>query len=522
MMEYTVLICDDELLERQVLASIIESSDLPLKVVGEARNGIEAVEQSEKLKPDILLIDVKMPGKDGITASAEIKKSCPKCKSIFITAYDEFEYVKKALQIGAVEYLLKPVRPDEILALLAKTVEVLNQEWQKKLKEEKLLESIKEAAGMLKSSIMVSLIMGHIDDESVLKSRAKLLGIKEFPSSVMVILPDVATANSEAELERYEVFRFMENKYLKDDNVFLFFMGEEIVLGITSAYGSAVSMAEEIRKMIEENLDITVTIGVGQGNKDIKSLFHDARLAAQLGKFYIGSNNVITADMVLDFLGHVSEYKLDKENTLLEYVKMGNFKEALAVMYQILQDIFVICKGSLIDCQVRISEMMVMVWRTARQVGLIEPENGYIYSNYLQKLTRCQTYAALKSCCEGFLEEVFSKINNFDTDDIIRQAMKYIEENYNEDIKLAKLAKEIYISPDYFSRLFKKVAGCTYVEYITKIRIENAKILLANPIISIAEVAKKTGYSDPNYFSKVFKKNVGMSPSQYKKIHNNQ
>ncbi len=111
MMEYTVLICDDELLERQVLASIIESSDLPLKVVGEARNGIEAVEQSEKLKPDILLIDVKMPGKDGITASAEIKKSCPKCKSIFITAYDEFEYVKKALQIGAVEYLLKPVRP---------------------------------------------------------------------------------------------------------------------------------------------------------------------------------------------------------------------------------------------------------------------------------------------------------------------------------------------------------------------------------------------------------------------------
>ncbi|MFY9499652.1 MAG: response regulator, partial [Tepidanaerobacteraceae bacterium] len=163
-MEYTVLICDDELLERQVLKSIIESSDLPLKVVGEAKNGIEAVQQSEKLKPDILLIDIKMPGMDGITASAEIKKSCPKCKSIFITAYDEFEYVKRALQIGAVEYLLKPVRPDEILALLDKIVDLLNQERQKKLREEKLLESIKQAAGMLKSSIMVSLIMGHVED----------------------------------------------------------------------------------------------------------------------------------------------------------------------------------------------------------------------------------------------------------------------------------------------------------------------------------------------------------------------
>jgi len=521
-MEYTVLICDDELLERQVLRSIIEGSDLPLKVIGEARNGIEAVQQSEKLKPDILLIDIKMPGMDGITASAEIKKQCPKCKCIFITAYDEFEYVKKALQIGAVEYLLKPVRPDEILALLDKIVEVLNQEGQKKLKEEKLLESIKQAAGMLKSSIMVSLIMGHIEEESVLKSRAKLLGIKEFPSSIMIILPDVGTDNSEAELERYEVFKFIENRYINDDNVFLFFMGEEIVMGLTSAYSSAVSAAEEIRKMIEDNLDLTVTIGVGEGAKDIKSLFKDARLAAQLGKFYIGSNNVITYNIIQDLLGHIGEYKLEKENTLLEYVKMGNYKDAIAITEQILQDIFVLCKGSLIDCQVRICEVMVMVWRTARQVGLIEPENSYIYSNYLQKLTRCQTYAALKQCCEDFLEEVFSKINNFDTEDIIRQAMRYIEENYNEDIKLAKLAKEIYISPDYFSRLFKKVAGCTYVEYITKIRIENAKILLANPIISIAEVAKKTGYSDPNYFSKVFKKNVGISPSQYKKIHNNQ
>ena len=196
-MAYTVLICDDELLERQVLKSIIENSNLPLKIVGEAKNGVEALEQSAKLKPDILLIDIKMPGKDGITAGAEIKKVCPKCKTIFITAYDDFEYVKKALQIGAVEYLLKPVRPDEIVALLAKTVDLLNQEKQKKLKEEKLLASIKEAANMLKSSIMVSMVMGHYEDEGVLKSRAKLLGIEQLPSSIMVILPDVEPDTSE-------------------------------------------------------------------------------------------------------------------------------------------------------------------------------------------------------------------------------------------------------------------------------------------------------------------------------------
>ncbi|MGI5859800.1 MAG: response regulator [Tepidanaerobacteraceae bacterium] len=519
-MAYTVLICDDELLERQVLKSIIENSNLPLKIVGEAKNGVEALEQSAKLKPDILLIDIKMPGKDGITAGAEIKKVCPKCKTIFITAYDDFEYVKKALQIGAVEYLLKPVRPDEIVALLAKTVDLLNQEKQKKLKEEKLLASIKEAANMLKSSIMVSMIMGHYEDEGVLKSRAKLLGIEQLPSSIMVILPDVEPDTSEGELERYEVFSYIEKMYSNDDNVFLFFMSEEIIMGLTSTYGVMPAMAEEIRKKIEENLDITVTIGLGNGEKDIKSLFHDARLAARLGKFFIGSNNVVTCHMLLEFLGDIGEYRIDKENMLLEYVKMGNFKGASKLMDEILQDIFVLGKGSLIFCQVRISEMMVMVWRTARQVGLVEPQNANLHTGHLQKLGRCKTYAALKLCSKSFLEDVFSKTSKLNNDDIIRQAMKYIEDNYNEDLKLGKLAKEIYISPDYFSRLFKKVAGCTYVEYITKIRIENAKILLTNPILSIAEVAKKTGYSDPNYFSRVFKKNVGISPGEYKKIHN--
>lgn len=520
-MAYTVLICDDESLERQVLKSIIENSDLPLKIAGEAKNGIEALDLSKKLKPDILLIDIKMPGKDGITAGAEIKEVCPKCRTIFITAYDEFEYVKKALQMGAVEYLLKPVRPDEIVALLSKTVDSLNQEKQKKLKEEKLLASIKEAANMLKSSIMISMIMAHYEDERILTYRAKLLGIEKLPSSIMVILPDLEPDSSDVELERYEVYSFLEKMYSNDENVFLFFMGEEIILGLTYSSDFAQSMAEEIRKKIENDLDVTVTIGVGNGEKDIKTLFHDAQLAARLGQFFIGSNNVVTCDMLLDFVGDIGEYRINKEkNKLLEFVKMGNFKEASRLFEEILKDIFVLGKGSLIFCQVRISEIMVMVWSTALQVGLIELQNANLHSSHLKKLGRCGTYAALKLCCESFLEDVFSKVSKLDNADIIRQAMKYIEENYNEDLKLGKLAKEIYISPDYFSRLFKKVAGCTYVEYITKIRIENAKILLTNPILSISEVAKKTGYSDPNYFSRVFKKSVGISPGEYKKIHN--
>lgn len=519
-MAYKVLICDDELLERQVVTLIIKNSDLPLEIVGEAKNGFEAVKQSKKLKPDILFMDIKMPGKDGITAATEIKKFHPEGQTIFITAYDEFEYAKKALKIGATEFLLKPVRPDEIIALLEKTVDFLNREKEKKHKEEKLLNSIRKARDILKSGIIASMLMGNIEDESVLKSQAKLLGIKELPTSIIVILPDVKSCSVNAELDRYEVYKYIGNMFSKDENVFILLMSEEIILGVTPSCGPSLPIAENIRKKIKENLDITVTVGIGEGNKNVRVLFEESLLAARLGKFFIGPDKVVTNDILSEFLGDISEQKIDKENTLIKYIKMGDYERSSKLMEEILEEIFNLGKGSLLFCQVRISELMVMVCRAARQAGLIEPENVHLHSSHLKKLGHCKTYASLKLCCKCFLEDVFSKRNKLSNEELIRQTIQYIEDNYNKDLKLWKLAKRIYISPDYFSRLFKKVAGCTYAEYITKVRIENAKILLTNPVIPIAEVAKKTGYSDPNYFSRVFKRNVGIPPSEYKKIHN--
>lgn len=519
-MAYTVLICDDELLERQVLTLIVKNSNLPLEIVGGAKDGFEAVNLSRKLKPDILFMDIKMPGKDGITAATEIKKFHPEGQTIFITAYDEFEYAKKALKIGATEFLLKPVRPDEIMALLKKTVDLLNREKEKKRKEKKLLGSIKKAKNILKSGIIASMLMGNIDDERVLKSQAKLLGIKELPSSIVVILPDVKPHSVNAELNRYEVYKYIEKMFSENENIFLFLMSEEIILGIPSSRGSALAVAENIRKKIKEDLDIDVTVGIGEGNKDVSGLFQEALLAARLGKFFIGTNEVVTNEILSEFLGDISEYRIDKENTLIKYVKTGDYERSSKLMKEILEEIFNLGKGSLLFCQVRIAELMVMVCRAARQAGLIEPENAYFHTAHLKKLGHCKTYVSLKLCCECFLEDVFSKRNKLSNEKLIRQTIQYIEDNYNKDLKLWKLAKRVFISPDYFSRLFKKVAGCTYAEYITKVRIDNAKILLSNPVISIAEVAKKTGYSDPNYFSRVFKKNVGMPPSEYKKIQN--
>ncbi|TYP55461.1 helix-turn-helix domain-containing protein [Thermosediminibacter litoriperuensis] len=94
--------------------------------------------------------------------------------------------------------------------------------------------------------------------------------------------------------------------------------------------------------------------------------------------------------------------------------------------------------------------------------------------------------------------------------------VKYVNENYDKDLKLKDITKMVYLNSEYFSRLFKKEVGCTYAEYLTRVRIEAARKYLSNPALTIADVAKKIGYQDPNYFSKVFKKVVGVSPTEYR------
>lgn len=113
-----LLIVDDMPLITSTIKKIIIKYKLPFQSIMEAANGIEAVERAREFKPDIALLDIRMPGLDGLEAAAQIKQELPSIQIVFLTAYDDFSYVQKALQLGARDYLLKPVRPNQLRTLL--------------------------------------------------------------------------------------------------------------------------------------------------------------------------------------------------------------------------------------------------------------------------------------------------------------------------------------------------------------------------------------------------------------------
>lgn len=516
-MSYKVLVCDDESLEREVLSIIIQRSDLPLQVVGVARDGYEAVEKTRELHPDIVLMDIKMPGRDGLSASNEIKNINPNIKIVIITAYDEFDFAKEALRMGAADYLLKPVRPEEICTVLQKIIALYDEEKKKQVRDRELRDAIKKAGRLLRSSILATMLLGEYEDDTVIKAQAELLEIEKLPDSILVVEPDIDPSAPGAELERYEIFRQIEQISVGLDIEFILPLSEEMVIGITSSKTEPRYMAEQIRKNVEEKMQTTVTVGVGEDAGNLKKVYREACMAAKLGKFFLGGNRIITRDMLDDLMGSEESITFEKEEELLDSIRRWQEDRAKEILEEILRKLVASSHGSIIFCQTRLAELTGLIWRTARQAGLINQKNWHLDFSHLQKLGRCQSISSLRAWCRSFIEEVFAENNREPLKrNVVKKAAQYIKENYYQELSLTEIAGLIYINPDYFSKLFKKEMGCTYAEYLTRIRVEEARKFLTNPSLTIAEVGKKVGYSDPNYFSKVFKKIVGLPPTEYR------
>jgi two-component system response regulator YesN len=337
-LHYKVLVCDDEPLEREVLSIIIQRSELPLQVVGGARNGFEAVQKAMELYPDIVLMDIKMPGKDGITAANEIKNINPNTKMVIITAYDKFDYAKEALHLNAVDYLLKPVRPEEIYTVLQKIVSLFDEEKERKARDIELRNAMKQAGKMLRSSILATMILGYDEDESVIKAQAELLEIDKLPDAILVIAPDVDSALPGAELERYEIFRQVEQLSIELDLEFILPLAEEIVIGIISSKTDPGYTAEQMRRNIEEKMQSTVTIGVGQINGNTKKIFKEVCMIAKLGRFYLGGNRIITQDIIDIMLNAKENVSFEEEEELLNCIRQWQEGKAKEIMKKYLKN----------------------------------------------------------------------------------------------------------------------------------------------------------------------------------------
>jgi len=521
---YKLLIADDEQFFRDSVKSVIEKNINNVVVVGTAKSGREAIEKAETLKPDVILMDIMMPGINGIEAIKEIRYRLRDVVFIILTAYDKFDFVREAIKQEVMDYLLKPVDQEAIIQTVKKSVEIINKNREKRKKELELKEKLERAIPILENGFFYSLLFFY-DHSKEIENYRELLELNEEGGYVITIKLGETISEYKSAQILYQYFRdVLKSKYkciigpFMHNRIFVFIPGN-VKRNIAATRQEAVSIAEYIYDLLTKKADVKIFIGIGRTYplKDIIKSYYESLKAV----------NTLTESGIMHIMdvpaesASKSEHTYEKEKLLLDRVASGDTEVCMQTFEQIYDDLFKEYATSFQTVKKKLLELMVLI----RHLGCtyrIEDEEYFKKGDYIEDFLKIEDPVELKTCCKKRIEYVSrciksvreKRINNR----LILKAIEYIRKNYRNKITLEEVANELNISPHYFSKLFKDEVGETFIDYLTSLRIQKSKELLAENQLSGKEICFEIGYGDPNYFSRNFKRIVGITPTEYKEV----
>lgn len=535
---YKVLLVDDEVLIREAIRQNIHWEEMGFELIAGCENGKQAMEVIEKTPPDLVLTDIYMPYVDGIELARYIHEHCPDTRTVIISGYDEFEYAKQAVRYQVMEYILKPVTPAELTEVLEKARASLDEQHAKNEMLKKLKGAYRSNLPILRGRFLNSLLRG---DERAEELEEKMRELE-------ISLPG-AVFNT-AILEGDDLSPFVD-RYpgVRDELAFFSICNitQELVeqkgLGVVFQNLDAKTVVifggktpEELEKNMEESLEavrgtirelllIETSAGTGEAVTQLPKLYqsYEKARAALEQKWLLGGNRVIRPDassrgrsILLD-VHHWAE-------RVFWFVKAGKEEEIERTIRDFAQEI----REARPNRNRAIIYMQNLLLAVVNAADLAEEQEDQIVKEEKELMNRLYTYEHLRDMAADIISICcsISRLLNEQRDSYgKKQAMKaleYIEKNYmNSDVSLNSVCSYLAMSTSYFSTLFKTHTGETFIEALTKKRMEKAKSLLENTSKRAYEVAEEVGFADPHYFSVSFKKATGKTPTEYAKERRN-
>ncbi len=535
---YKILIADDEYLERKALGIILEDKIQlnEIEIVGFAANGNEVVKMAREREPDIIFMDIKMLGLNGLKAIKMIKEYLKNVKFVILTAYDEFDYAHKALELNIDEYLLKPVRPDKIREVVENLIEKIKNTREEEEMKQDIREKLDMVLPYIKMAFVFDLIYLNIDTVEEIKSRTQFFDIEDMPSAVMIADIDkfARTTSGANEVKRqlmkkevFSVIKKFGEKYsslmvvpMSSDKIVILYFGGKIYEN-RQIKNWLRQIGEEMCEEVKSKTEFTITIGIGSYYEDPRKVdrsYHEA-VAAVKDSLLSGVNSTIHWEDIKskDFADIGYPYEIERK--LVEKLKSRKIKQIPEIVDTLFKSWCISDDFDLNLSKSRMLELLGVLSRSAVEVGANFKDISPLNYEYTQKLFKISSSEAMKEWLKSLLFILSDQIDQFADDfkdNIIYDGIKFIQSNYEKDITLPEAAEASNLSVHYFSRLFKKEMGITFKEYLTKLRMEDAKRKLKTRDANISRIAKEIGYRNPSYFSKVFKDYEGKSPSEYR------
>lgn len=528
---YKIMIADDEGIVIDALKFIIEKNFGDSCSIESAKTGRSVIELAESFRPDIALMDIHMPGINGIEAMKEIKKNNRNIIFIVVSAYDKFDYAKEAIGLGVMEYVNKPINKNTIVALLKKAMEKIDLDRMKRSNDLLIKEKMETVIPIIESGLIYSVLFqeNYMEEAENFKN---LLGIKEDNGYVMVI--ECGDMEKDGHLTNaIGASVRMQSNYVKlRENVKEFFpgivgsmMANTVIVFVPCAkesvedeYEERVKIIENARKMVHKlrkDIDVAFRVGIGTIKRlDEADLSYTE--AVNVLRHTVGSvahaRDLSAKNMYED------DYPVELEKRVLNLVQGGDAGGAVSEANRFFDWMLSRHGDAVMDIKLKVLELILQ----AETISIKSGGSTYRFEDrhdYLTILYHMNQYEELRS---WFLTKIREAARNISGSkektsiSLVEQAKSYIDSHYCDDISLDEVSREINISPYYFSRLFKEETGGNFIDYVTAIRMERAKELLSTTNKSMKEICSEVGYSDPNYFSRSFKKKVGVTPTEYK------
>ncbi len=528
MERYKVILVDDEAEVIDMIEKKIHWNDLGFEVAGSATNGVKALELVEKLQPDVVLTDIKMPYMDGLELSRRLNREYPNIYIMLCTGFDEFEYAKEAVHLEIKEYMLKPVNATELSESLTNLKHTLDREREEKLNVKKLNDYFQEVLPKLQSNFFISLIEGRVekhDYERFLQAyqvdmKGPLFGCVIFHTSENHVPegmnPLLLSMSVEREIKQrlMDQWNCLEFIYMGNTLLILELDAEDQITQITDACDRFCRWAYRI-------MGAVVTAGIGtvcDSLYEISLSYERAREAVSYRVLYGTKRAINIGEIVPKEQIKPVQSEESRMQTLFRAIRIGDSTEIERAAHGEMEKLH---KNTETMSQYNLATMEIVsgFFKFCTDNSLDFNKISGNMQNIYEKVSQMDE-SSLTAWIVQMSETISEKLKcarNSSARRLIVEAQNIVKERYMEaDISLDEICTVLGVSNSYFSSLFKKEAGKSFISYLTDYRMDIAAEMILNTDEKSYTIAEKVGYLDANYFSYVFKKKFGVSPSKYR------
>lgn len=513
-----VMVIDDEPNIREGLKTLIDWETLHCTLIGEAQNGVEGIEKIRLLKPDLVIVDIKMPEVDGIQLIETITHMGMETQFIVLSGYQDFNYAKRAMECHVNHYILKPIDED---LLAVKVKEIYSYQQNKLIKQKDLENQIQ----LSKEQMIKYIVMGHETAEPYLNSATGYEDLNRWYDlklpwlTYTVLLLDT----SEAGMNFKE--RNLMKQHLNRSGTYSAFFETDGLIGILVKNQDLDKHCESLQllrnwvlKQYQKEAVITIGIAVNE-LKEIGKSYTFARYLMD-HRFLYGNQKILQEKTILLLQNnkHNDSYEADTEVKLYQSVCTNQQNQ----VNNILEDMRGYMEASGWDTE-RVKAFYMHVYVSV-MTSLIEHQHGllereFLNSKVFETLYQQSNLFKLHGFIKYQLFTICAYIEEMKPQKTLEMVLDYMKHHYQEDIKIEALGKVFHYSSNYLGKQLKKETGKTFNTLLDEVRLQEAQKLLCQPELKIYEIAQITGFHDPDYFTAKFKKYFGLSPKEYRALH---